>query len=105
MLAAATADQYAQAIRAVADDPNVDAVISIFLPPLATQPEEVAAAVCAAVDDLTTAKPVLGVFMSAGPLPALATPAGGRVPGYHTPEPAAIALSHAARYAAWRSLP
>ena len=103
MLAAATAEQYAQALRAVAEDPNVDAVISIFLPPLNTQPEEVAGALSAAVDSFTAPKPVLAVFMSSQPMPALTTPGGGRVPGYYTPEPAAIALSHATHYAAWRS--
>jgi acyl-CoA synthetase (NDP forming) len=98
MLAAATADQYAQSICAIAEDPNVDAVISIFLPPLATQPVEVARAIATAVDGLCDWKPVLGVFMSAQAFPELDTPDGGRVPGYHTPEPAAIALGHAVRY-------
>jgi acetyl coenzyme A synthetase (ADP forming)-like protein len=105
MLAGATAEQYAQALRAVADDPNVDALISIFLPPLATQPGDVARELSAAVDGFTTPKPMLAVFMSAQPLPPLTTPRGVHLPGYHTPEPAAIALGHAVRYAAWRSRP
>jgi acetyl coenzyme A synthetase (ADP forming)-like protein len=105
MLAAATSQQYAQCIRAIAEDPDVDSVISIFLPPLATQPGEVARALSVAVDGLSVRKPVLAVFMSAQPLPALGTPGGGRVPGYHTPEPAAIALGHAVRYAEWRARP
>ncbi|HLZ26879.1 MAG TPA: GNAT family N-acetyltransferase [Chloroflexota bacterium] len=103
MLAAATADQYAQAIRVVADDPSVDALISIFLPPLATQPQEVARAVSAAVEGFAIPKPVLAVFMSSQRTPSLQTTGGGRVPGFHTPEPAAIALSHTAHYAAWRA--
>jgi acetate---CoA ligase (ADP-forming) len=78
-------------------------VISIFLPPLITRPDEVARALSAAVDSFTAPKPVLAVFMSSQPMPALNTPRGGRVPGYYTPEPAAIALSHAMHYAAWRS--
>ena len=105
MLAAATAEQYARAVHIVAEDPNVDALISIFLPPLATQPADVASAVSATVDELCRTKPVLAVFMSSEALPILTTPGGGRVPGYHTPEPAAIALSHAVRYADWRSRP
>jgi acetyl coenzyme A synthetase (ADP forming)-like protein len=105
MLAAATAEQYGQTLRAIAEDSNVDAVISIFLPPLATQPEDVALAISVAVDSLTAAKPILAVFMSAQPLPALNTSSGGRIPGYHTPEPAVIALSHALHYADWRALP
>jgi acetyl coenzyme A synthetase (ADP forming)-like protein len=105
MLAAASAEQYAQAVRIVAEDPGIDALISIFLPPLATQPEDVALAVSTAVDGLALSKPVMAVFMSSQPLPVLNTPGGGRIPGYHMPEPAAIALSHAVRYAAWRSSP
>jgi acetate---CoA ligase (ADP-forming) len=105
MLAAATAEQYAQAIRVIVEDENVDALISIFLPPLATQPEDVARCVLEAADTPATTKPMLAVFMSAQPLPMLTSRGCGRVPGYHTPEPAAIALSHAVRYAAWRSRP
>ncbi len=103
--AAATAEQYAHSIGIIADDPNVDTLISIFLPPLATPPEDVARSLLEAVDRLAAPKPVLAVFMSAQPLPVLTSPGRGRVPGYHTPEPAAIALGHAVRYAAWRSRP
>src|ERR1700737_5019219 len=38
-------------------------------------------------------------------LPPLTSQSRSRVPSYHTPEPAAIALSHAVCYAAWRSHP
>src|SRR5205823_6514118 len=89
----------------IIEDPNVDALISIFLPPLATQPDDVARSVLEAVDAFAAPKPVLAVFMSAQPLPPLTSPGRGRVPGYHTPEPAAIALSHAVHYSAWRSRP
>jgi acetyl coenzyme A synthetase (ADP forming)-like protein len=69
MLAAATADQYAQALSVVAEDPDVDALSSIFLPPLATRPEDVARGLTAAVGSLTATKPVLAVFMSSQALP------------------------------------
>ena len=105
LLAAATPEQYALAVDAVATDPNVDAVIAIFMAPLATRPEEVARALVHAVEMRTTAKPVLAVFMSPEPLPDLTTPGGAHVPGYHTPEPAAIALAHATRYAVWHAQP
>src|SRR5205823_1836321 len=42
MLAGATAEQFHEAVRIVAADPGVDAVITIFLPPLATRAEDVA---------------------------------------------------------------
>jgi acetate---CoA ligase (ADP-forming) len=101
MLASATADQYARAVRLVAEDPNVDAVISLFLPPLATRAQDVARAVANA----EVARPVLAVFMQPDELPDLSTPAGGRIAGYHTPEPAAIALAHAVHYAEWLAQP
>ena len=99
MLAGASADQYRQAVELVAADPGVDAVISIFLPPLATRPQDVADALKMAKVDT----PVLGVFMSSGTLPDLGTPNRRTIPGYHMPEPAAIALAHAVHYAEWRA--
>jgi acetyl coenzyme A synthetase (ADP forming)-like protein len=104
MIAAATAAQYRQAIQVVAEDPNIDSVIVIFLPPLVTQPEDVAHAVAEASDAIERAKPVLGVVMLSGSLPDLST-SDGRVPGYRTPEPAAVALAQAVSYAEWRARP
>ncbi len=105
LLAAATPEDYALAVATVAADQNVDAIIAIFLPPLATRPEDVARALAQATEASGTTKPLLAVFMSPRPLPDLDTPGGGHVPGYHMPEPAAIALAHAVGYAAWRSQP
>jgi acetyl coenzyme A synthetase (ADP forming)-like protein len=105
MLAAATPEQYRQTIEAVANDPNIDTIIVIFLAPLVVQPADVASAITAAVDGVDTEKPIMAVFMSADALPALTSPRGGRVPGYHMPEPAARALAHVVRYANWKSQP
>jgi acetyl coenzyme A synthetase (ADP forming)-like protein len=104
MIAAATATHYRQAIQIVAEDPNIDSIIAIFLPPLVTQPEDVARAVAEASDAIGRTKPVLGVLMLSGRLPDLST-ADGRVPGYRTPEPAAVALAQAVSYAEWRARP
>ncbi len=106
MLAAATGAQYREAVRIIAEDPNIDALIAIFLPPLATQPEEVAQALTSALTQLDgVTKPILGVFMLSGTLPNLEASDGRWIPGYRTPEPAAVALTHAVRYAAWRAAP
>jgi acetyl coenzyme A synthetase (ADP forming)-like protein len=43
MIASATPDQYVQTIEAVGADPNIDALVAIYIPPLITKPEEVAA--------------------------------------------------------------
>jgi acetyl coenzyme A synthetase (ADP forming)-like protein len=105
MLAAATADHYGQVVRAVAEDPTIDAVIAIFLPPLVTRPDEVARSLVAAVDETGNSKPVLAVFMSTGNVPDLSSATGRRLAGYHMPEPAAIALARAVQYAEWRARP
>jgi acetyl coenzyme A synthetase (ADP forming)-like protein len=104
MLAAATPDQYRQAVRLIADDASIDAIITIFLPPLVARPQEVARAVAASVPSMSQPKPVLGVFMSSAELPDLSTPSG-RIPGYHMPEPAARALAQVVRYATWKRQP
>ena len=44
MLATATADQFARAMRVLLADPNVDSLLTIFIPPLVTAAADVAAA-------------------------------------------------------------
>ncbi|MCS7275400.1 MAG: GNAT family N-acetyltransferase [Dehalococcoidia bacterium] len=105
MIASATAQQYRQAIEAVAADPNVDALIVIFVPPLVTQAADVAREVMAAVRALGGAKPVASVFMSARGVPELLQDGDLRVPSYAFPESAARAMAHAARYGQWRARP
>ncbi|HXG41485.1 MAG TPA: GNAT family N-acetyltransferase [Dehalococcoidia bacterium] len=105
MIASATPEQYRWAIEAVAADPNVDALIVIFVPPLVTRAEDVAREVLAAVRSLDGSKPVISVFMSARGVPELLQDDDVRVPSYPFPESAARALAHAARYGRWRSRP
>jgi acetyl coenzyme A synthetase (ADP forming)-like protein len=101
MIASASADDYRAAIEALAEDPSVDAVVVIFIPPLVTQACDVADAVRAAgVATRAAGKPLLAVWMAQDDA-ALATLADG-VPAYGTPEEAVRALAHAVRYAHWR---
>ena len=106
MIASASAEDYEHTILAVAADPSVDAVIAIFIQPLATGTEEVAAAVHrAATSPRAASVPILGVFMHRGePPPALAG-GGVRVPAYPSPEDAVRALAHAVRHARRRAEP
>lgn len=104
MLAAASADQYRQAIEMVAADPGIDAVVAIFIQPLSVQLEDVAREIRAAARNLAGKKPVLAVFMCADQVPS-ATADQVDVPIFSSPEPAAIALSRAARYGAWKAAP
>ena len=77
MLGSATAATYESVLPHVLGDPNVDAVIVLFVPPVVATADDVAAAVVQAVESAgATDKPVLAAFVSAGgtppPLPARA---------------------------------
>jgi acetyl coenzyme A synthetase (ADP forming)-like protein len=100
MLASATPDQYAQALRILMRDPSVNAVIVIFIPPLVTRAEDVAAAIADVVRQ-TPDKTVAGVFMRTGGAPGTLA----RIPWFAFPEPAAIALSRVAAYGEWLRTP
>jgi acetate---CoA ligase (ADP-forming) len=101
MIASATADDYRQALEALAADPSVDAVVAIFIPPLVTRAQDVAEAVRAASEATRAGgKPLLAVWMAQDDA-GRATLAGG-VPAYGTPEEAVRALAHAVRYGHWR---
>jgi acetyl coenzyme A synthetase (ADP forming)-like protein len=100
MLASASAEHYGRAVDSVLRDPSVDSVIVIFIPPLVTEVEPVAAAIRDAAGH-SAGKPVLAVMMrSEGAPQSLRS-----VPCYAFPEPAAIALARATAYGQWRRKP
>jgi acetyl coenzyme A synthetase (ADP forming)-like protein len=102
MIASARPEDYARTVQAVAASGEVDAIVVIFIPPLATSPADIAAAI-GGLKGKEGGMPILGVFM-AGAAPA--TVAGGRrVPVYAFPEDAARALGRAARWSEWRARP
>lgn len=105
MIASASADQYREAIRAVASDPNIDSLIVIFVPPLVTRSEDVARVIAEEVAALNRTKPVAVVFMSPNSAPPELQNGEARVPVYQFPETAAIALARATRYQEWRKRP
>ncbi len=100
MLASAPSDHYRRALAAILRDEQVDSVITIFIPPLVTEPDAVAAAIAESARE-NGAKPVLGVFMRAEGAPA----ALGRIPSYAFPESAAVALARVTAYGRWRRTP
>ncbi len=103
MIASATPEQYLAAITAVGNDANVDALVVIYIPPLVTHPEEIAAAVARAAGTVPSSKPIAAVFMgSKGTPSSLLGGPRGAIPSYAFPENAALALSAAARCASWR---
>lgn len=103
VVATATTAQMAAAIRLVGADPNVDAVIAIYIPVLARNVDEMKAAIVSAAAGVPDTKPVLTVLMSSQGLPATASSGPrGALPCYRYPENAALALGAAQRWARWR---
>jgi acetyl coenzyme A synthetase (ADP forming)-like protein len=100
MLASASASDYERTLKIVLKDEQVDSVLVIFVPPLVTDPNQVAASVQAAARH-ANGKTVVASFMrSAGAPPELEP-----VPCCRFPESAARALAHATHYGAWRNTP
>ncbi len=114
MIASAVPESFEKAIRLVAADPNVDAMLVLYVPPIVTEPLDVARAIVrgneAAKADARAAgrepKPVLSCFMGSHGVPAgLRSLHEGHIPSYVFPESAAIALSRVVRYGRWRDAP
>lgn len=117
MIATAPAAHYQQTVTAVLSDPNVDALIVIFIPAGSAEGDEVAealrAAVLAAHARTGVEKPVLACFMSSHGMPARLAgepdapvgPASRSIPSFRFPESAAAALATTVTYAEWRARP
>ena len=96
MIASATAADYERALEVVLDDPEVDAVIAIFVRPLATRAADVVAAIRAvAAARRAHGTPVLAVFLG----PDMPASVEEGVPLFGSVEEAARSLGHATRYA------
>ena len=98
-------DSFRRAIGILAAWEGIDSIIVLFVPPLVTKTEDVAAAIRDAVLELPRPVPVLTVFMSAEGGPRSLQDDTVKVPAYSYPEEAARALAHAVRYAEWRAAP
>jgi acyl-CoA synthetase (NDP forming) len=102
----ARGERFAEALGDAFADPEVDSVLTCFIPPLVTLDEDVATAVRDAA--MQHQKPCLTTFLGMrGVLERLSgTTADGRttvVPAYAMPEDAVRALAAATRYAEWRA--
>jgi acetyl coenzyme A synthetase (ADP forming)-like protein len=104
MIASATAENYGRALKAVIQDPNVDAVLVIFVPPVTVHARDVAHEI---VEQSEAAqKPILTCFMGSHGVPeGLRSLQAGYVPSYTFPESAARALARVVQYARWRLRP
>jgi acetate---CoA ligase (ADP-forming) len=106
VIASATAEQYARAISVVGCDPNIDAVVVVYIPLYVTQIDAYAAAIARGAGTVPAHKPVLSVFMSSRGAPRmLAGGSRGQLPSFSFPENAAMALAAAEHYGRWRERP
>ena len=105
LLGSATAEPYEAAIAAVLADPNIDAVIVIFVPPVVAGADDVAAAICRAVTKSSRTKPVIAVVVSADGTPAVLRESGAPVAALPYPESAAPALALSLQRSTWLRRP
>jgi acyl-CoA synthetase (NDP forming)/ribosomal protein S18 acetylase RimI-like enzyme len=109
--AEATAEDFEDALDAAIDDPEVDAVVAVYIPPLNVSGEDVAN-VLAAVGEQSD-KPLVSSFLGAEGVPELlrvpdvagSTAGRGSVPSYPAVEAAVRALARVVEYAVWLRTP
>lgn len=105
MVASASSADFARTIRVVAGDPHVDALIVIFIPPMALRPEQVAGEILKAARELEGRIPILSTFMASHGSPEILSDGENRIPSYPFPEAAARALARAVQYGEWLAAP
>jgi len=114
MIASATPESFEKTVRLLLTDPNVDALLAIYVPPIVTTPVQVASAILngsrAAAAELESkgepSKPVLSCFMGTHGVPeGMRSLQTGHIPSYPFPESAAMALARVVRYARWKAAP
>ena len=103
LIASAGPDHYRHCIETLIESDEVDAVMVIYIPTTPDGLPEVAAAVRETATAHHGMKTFITVFMESEHSAALFEDA--RIPTFVFPEPAAIALSRAARYGEWLSRP
>lgn len=102
------APEYQGALRLLAADNNIDAVIVIFIPPVFACPEDVAAVIREMEPEFRRrGKPLLASFMGKrGCVPGTVMPPGAAgVPSFSFPEAAVYALSRSRDYGLMRNQP
>ncbi len=106
----ATGDDFEHALDLAIDDPSVDAVVAVYIPPLESSGEEVAD-VLAAVGEQSD-KPIVSTFLGREGVPEMlripdveGAPGRGSVPSYPAVETAVRALARVVSYAEWLARP
>ena len=105
MLGSATATNFETALPLILADPQVDAVIALFVPPVGVKADDVGAAISrATAESAQPDKPVLAAILAAGGAPATLRSAAV-IPSFSYPEAAASALGRAAEHGEWLRRP
>jgi acetate---CoA ligase (ADP-forming) len=105
MIATATPESYRLALEAVLADPNIDAAIAAFVPPLRVRQQDVARSIVAARQTCPE-KPIAAVLMGRAGLPeGRADLREAGIPAYIFPESAARSLAAMYRYRQWQQRP
>ncbi len=98
------AESYSQALQAVADDPNVDALIVVFVPPVMVNVREVINAIL--TEGRKIVKPMVTCVMGGtGDEDILAELDRAGIPNYEFPDAAAVAMASLVRYGDLRRQP
>ncbi|QIG42854.1 GNAT family N-acetyltransferase [Nocardioides anomalus] len=106
-----TAEDFEDALDDAIDDPDIDSVVVVYIPPLNVAGEQIAN-VLAAVGEQSD-KPLVSTFLGAEGIPELlrvpdvagATAGRGSVPSYPAVEAAVRALARVVEYAVWLRTP
>jgi len=116
MVANAGPEQYRACLEALCDEPTLDAILIIFIPPLVTPSAEVARVISEVVSARShpshptgahpiAARPIAAVFLDPQARLSVINAGERAVPVYDFPEGAIAAISAAARYGSWRAKP
>ncbi|MGV9673199.1 bifunctional acetate--CoA ligase family protein/GNAT family N-acetyltransferase [Gordonia sp. NPDC003504] len=111
--AGASEEEFESAVAAAMVDDGVDAVIVVFVPPVAVDADWHARALMAAANTPGgVPKPIVTTFLAVEGIPPglmrpgpHGLPERGSIPSYGSPERAAAALANAWQYARWRGTP
>ncbi len=106
-----SAEDFEDALDSAIDDPEIDAVVAVYIPPLNISGEDIAN-VLAAVGEQSD-KPLVSTFLGAEGVPELlrvpdvagSTAGRGSVPSYPAVESAVRALARVVEYAVWLRTP
>ncbi|MEU3274132.1 GNAT family N-acetyltransferase [Saccharomonospora sp. NPDC006951] len=110
----AAPEEFAEAVGEALRSPDVDALVAVFVPPVAIPGSAYARALRESVVAMGDRqdKPIVSTFLAAEGVPdelaVLAedgAPRFGSIPSYPSPERAVNALARTVRYAAWRQRP